>query len=263
MSKKILYVGGGFDILHSDHKKFIQQGIKVFNEKYGIVKQIIIGLQADSSLNAKKGIQRPFFSYEWRKEDMFNFLSEGNINFEIIPAEEFYSPENKDNIVRLVRSDYTAHGDELLKKGFSVEYADSFKSIHTSTIERELLEAKDLSNCDIRKVGALLIRNGQIVSKGYSGSKDVANCQKEIAYQGGQRKGLSKITCNSPHAEAMALLSSEKDDDLLITCSPCQPCAELIASKGIRRVVFIQEYYNLEPINYLRKNSVKIRKAGQ
>ena len=81
--KNILLVGGGFDILHEDHRKFIKQGIKVFREKYGILEQVIITLIPDSKLNKGKGTQRPFFCYEWRKEDISNFLIE-ELGFETI-----------------------------------------------------------------------------------------------------------------------------------------------------------------------------------
>ena len=71
-----------------------------------------------------------------------------------------------------------------------------------------------------------------------------------------------KINCNFPHAEIMAIKKAKKNDDLIITDSPCQNCAENIVKKGIRRVVYLKEYYNIKPIQFLKKNGVQIRKAG-
>ena len=52
---KILYIGGGFDILHQDHKRFILKGVEVFLKKYGNLEKVVIGLKPDSILNAEKG----------------------------------------------------------------------------------------------------------------------------------------------------------------------------------------------------------------
>ncbi|HBY21115.1 MAG TPA: hypothetical protein DEG71_08940 [Clostridiales bacterium] len=39
LDKKRLYIGGGFDILHHDHMKFINSGIELFEKRYGILKE--------------------------------------------------------------------------------------------------------------------------------------------------------------------------------------------------------------------------------
>ena len=56
MDKRILYVGGGFDILHQDHKRFILKGINSFKKKFGNLQKIIIGLESDINLKKIKVI---------------------------------------------------------------------------------------------------------------------------------------------------------------------------------------------------------------
>ncbi len=108
MSKKILYIGGGFDVLHEDHKKFIIGGINLFKEKYGSLQKVIIGLKPDIYLNKTKGRCRPFFPYAWRKEDISKFLNELKIDHQIIKSTDFFlNFKNRDDIVAQVRSDYS------------------------------------------------------------------------------------------------------------------------------------------------------------
>ncbi len=125
-----------------------------------------------------------------------------------------------------------------------------------------MFEAQKKSNCNLRKVGVILIRQGKIIIEGYSGFGDCNKCSKYLAYKKG-RGNLSKtVDCDYPHAEVVVLKRANKGDDIFITDSSCQKCAELIVAKGVRRVVYINEYYDLKPIIYLRKNGVKARKAG-
>lgn len=263
MDKKRLYIGGSFDILHKDHKKFIILGIKFFKRKYGNLSKVIIGLKGDSYLNKQKGNNRPFFSYEWRKEDLSNFLKDLNVEHIIITSTDILSKfKGRKDIVAEVRSDYLKGGKQIKRLGISLLYVDSINKMNTSFFEKELLNAQDKSNCNLRKVGALLIRNGKVISKGWSGSENCNKCPKYLAYKKGGGKLSKRIKCKYDHVEVMVLKKARKGDDILITNSPCKKCAELIVSKGIRRVVYINEYYDKKPIRYLIKNGIKIRKSG-
>lgn len=263
MSKKILYIGGGFDVLHEDHKKFIIEGINLFKEKYGSLQKVIIGLKPDIYLNKTKGGCRPFFSYAWRKEDILKFLNELKIDHQIIKSTDFFlNFKNRDDIVAQVRSDYSLGITQMKKLNIATISIKPTNQINTSTFETRLFEAQKKSNCNLRKVGAILIRRGKIIIEGYSGFGDCNKCSKYLAYKKG-RGNLSKtVDCDYPHAEVVVLKRANKGDDIFITDSPCQKCAELIVAKGVRRVVYINEYYDLKPIIYLRKNGVKARKAG-
>ena len=263
MNKKVLYIGGGFDILHANHREFINLGIRIFKEKYGDLQEVIIGLKPDSILNEKKGIFRPFFSYEWRKEDVSNFLTQKNIINSVIKTTEFITHlKGRNDVVAQVKSDYRTGGKLLEDLGIEVLYVDPFNLINTSTFETRLFENSAKSNCNLRKVGALLVRQGEIIKEGYSGAGNCTCCSKYLAYQNGKGKLSKNVDCDYPHAEEVILFHAQSGDDVLITDSPCQKCAELIAMKGIRRVTFIKEYHNIEPTEYLIKHGIKVRKAG-
>ena len=261
--KKILYIGGGFDILHEDHKKFIISGLNLFKEKYGDLKKVVIGLNSDIYLNKTKGSDRPFFSYIWRKEDISDFLQSLKIHHQIIKSTSFFLHfKNRNDVVVLVRSDYLSGITQMKKAGIKTIPLQPINYIHTSTFEARLLEAQKKSNCHLRKVGALLIRQGKIINEGYSGSGDCDKCSKYLAYKKGGESLSKTVECDYPHAEEIVLEKAERGDDIFITDSPCQKCAELIVSKKVRRVVYIREYYDLNPVIYLRRNGIHVRKSG-
>lgn len=263
MSKKILYIGGGFDVLHEDHRKFIIDGIKLFKEKHGVLQKVIIGLKPDLYLNKTKGEFRPFFPYIWRKEDISKFLNELEINHQIIESTDFFlNFKNREDIVAQVRSDYSLGIAQMKKSNIATISIKPTNQINTSTFETKLFDTQKKSNCNLRKVGAILIRQGKIIIEGYSGSGDCNKCSKYLAYKKGGGDLSKSVDCEYPHAEVVVLKKAKKGDDIFITDSPCQKCSELIVAKRVRRVVYINEYYDLKPIIYLRKNGVKVRKAG-
>ena len=52
-----------------------------------------------------------------------------------------------------------------------------------------------------------------------------------------------------------------KNCDIYITTSPCKQCAKLIAASGIKRVIYLEKYKDIEGIEFLKKARVKVKKA--
>lgn len=264
MAYDTLYIGGGFDILHVDHKDFIKRCIDAYSAEYCQQPRLIIKLFSNDRLNSTKGVSRPFFSYEWREMDICNFLQSKNFDFQIIKTTSLITGSEsiiKDKAVIVLRKNDTKTGAFFESKGFRIILVSSVDKFHTTDIEKRLLTSKEKSNCKIRKVGALLERYGEIVKEGYSGNGD-CNCYSKYKVYSVAGKASQNIPCDFPHAEEVCLEDVKKGDDLFITCSPCMACAEKIVSKGVRRVVFLEEYYDVKPLEYLRKNGVQFRKAG-
>jgi dCMP deaminase len=131
------------------------------------------------------------------------------------------------------------------------------------------------SNCTVLKVGAVLLREGKVVSVGRSGggTNSCGTCPKGIdirrrSAEAGVRMP-SPTACAHDHAEVNALAKAQEGDDLLITVSPCLPCAEQMTKKGINRVVFLDDWIPGRPITkairYFRESKesgVRIRQAG-
>jgi dCMP deaminase len=105
--------------------------------------------------------------------------------------------------------------------------------------------------CLRRKVGAVLVRDNQILSTGYNGSpKNIAHCKEtgclreKLNVPSGEKHEL----CRGVHAEQNAIIqcaingSSTKHAVLYCTNQPCSICARLIINAEIR-VVYISEKY--------------------
>jgi dCMP deaminase len=107
------------------------------------------------------------------------------------------------------------------------------------------------SNCIKRHVGAIIVKDRQIVSTGYNGTpKGIKNCN-----EGGCPRcwafadsGSRLDECLCVHAEENAIVQaacngiSIKGSDLYTTFCPCSYCAKSIINAGIAKVVYREQY---------------------
>lgn len=111
------------------------------------------------------------------------------------------------------------------------------------------------SYCHRRQVGAILVRDGMIISDGFNGTPAGFEniCEDE--------DGVTKPYVL--HAEANAITkvarsnNSSEGSTLYVTASPCMECSKLIIQAGIRRVVFNQLYRLCDGINLLRRAGIE------
>lgn len=120
-----------------------------------------------------------------------------------------------------------------------------------------------------KKVGAVLVRNRQIVSTGYNGApKGVKNCLELdscIRDEKGLKSGEQLEYCRAAHAEANAIAQaavngvSTKGAVLYSTHQPCVLCLKLIINAEIAEVVFQHlEEDRLAP-ELLKDSTVKMK----
>ena len=108
------------------------------------------------------------------------------------------------------------------------------------------------STCLKRRVGAVIVKDKRILATGYNGQlsglehcDDAGECFKDFHE--------NPAFCRAVHAEANAILQSAKQGislkgaDLYCTLKPCADCLKMIASVGIRRVLYEMPYYIEEP----------------
>jgi len=106
------------------------------------------------------------------------------------------------------------------------------------------------SYAEDRKVGALIVKDGNIISFSYNGTPPNTNNDTQ--------------TNTVLHAEAQAIAKVARSNNntvgstLYCTLSPCIDCAKLIFSVGIKRVVFKDTYKCTDGIEFLRKMGVGI-----
>lgn len=118
------------------------------------------------------------------------------------------------------------------------------------------LEWAKLSHCKRRQVGALIVKNGMIISDGYNGTP--SGFENTCEDEAGETKWYVL------HAEANAILKvasstqSSKNSTLYLTLSPCRECSKLIHQSGIKRVVYSKQYKDISGLDFLEKAGVEI-----
>ncbi len=113
-----------------------------------------------------------------------------------------------------------------------------------------------LSYCQRKKVGAIIVKDRMIISDGYNGTPSgFENCCEDD-------NNITKWYVL--HAEANAILKVARSTQtcegatLYITLSPCKECSKLIHQSGIKRVVYMQDYKDTSGIDFLRKAGVQV-----
>lgn len=116
--------------------------------------------------------------------------------------------------------------------------------------------AKEFSTCAKRQYSAVVVAaNKRVIGFGYNGSPPgVAHCTDGACprLHENSASGSAYDNCIAQHAEAGALLWSDPGlrlgSTLIVNGSPCMGCAKLIASSGVKRVVYRRDdSYNQLP----------------
>lgn len=121
---------------------------------------------------------------------------------------------------------------------------------------RMAVEWARLSHCNRKKVGALIVKDGMIISDGYNGTPSgfSNNCED---HNGDTHWYVL-------HAEANAIMKVARSTNnasgatLYITLSPCKECCKLVLQAGIRRLVYIHEYKDPTGIHFLNEAGVEV-----
>ena len=114
----------------------------------------------------------------------------------------------------------------------------------------------ELSHCDRKKVGAIIVKDGMIISDGFNGTPSGFDncCENE---EGETRWYVL-------HAEANAILKVAKSTHnchnatLYLTLSPCKDCSKLVVQSGIKRLVFMNAYKDLSGVEFLKEAGIEI-----
>ena len=112
------------------------------------------------------------------------------------------------------------------------------------------------------KVGAIIVKDNQIISDGFNGTPSGFANKCEIFNVYGDLCTLPYVL----HAESNAILKCAKygrptnGSTLYITHSPCIECAKLIIQAGIIRVVYLEDYKKSEGLELLKRVGIKVEK---
>ena len=128
-----------------------------------------------------------------------------------------------------------------------------------------------LSKAIRRRVGCIIVKDGQIISNGFNGTPSGFDnsCEylkeeksPDINYNPNNLTTKPEVL----HAESNALMklarstNSSIGSTMYLTCSPCFECAKLVIQSGIIRLVYIDDYRSEKGIELLRQTDIIIEK---
>ena len=136
------------------------------------------------------------------------------------------------------------------------------------TITRQVAER---STCQRAKVGAVIVRDRNILATGYNGSPaGLPHCLDIgcLIYRSQTPGGEVEENCfRTIHAEINAIAQAAKngasirDADIYITHTPCIHCLKVLINTGIRRVFYEHEYKLHTLDELLRHTGVKLERV--
>ena len=117
-------------------------------------------------------------------------------------------------------------------------------------------EISALSHCERKQVGAIIVKDNNILSFGYNGTPSGMSNKCEL---GGKTRWIVL------HAESNAIVkvakstSSSDGATMYTTLSPCDECSKLIVQAGIKRIVFDEVYEgSIKGLNLLKMNNIQV-----
>jgi len=113
-----------------------------------------------------------------------------------------------------------------------------------------------LSHCKRKQVGALIVKEGMIISDGYNGTpggfeNDCEDCDGETKWYvlHAEANAITKVARSANNA---------KNSTLYLTLSPCKDCSKLIHQVGIKRLVFTERYKDSDGVDFLIQAGVEV-----
>ena len=136
------------------------------------------------------------------------------------------------------------------------------------TITRQVAER---STCGRAKVGAVIVRDKNILATGYNGAPaGMPHCTEAgcLVYTSHTPSGELEENCfRTIHAEINAIAQAAKngaairDADIYVTHTPCIHCFKVLVNTGIRRIFYDREYKRDTLAELLRHTEVQLERV--
>ena len=141
-------------------------------------------------------------------------------------------------------------------------------------------DVASLSHALRKKVGALIVKDSNIIAYGYNGTPagednecetrvyiDESKTDENSFFDKATSRWFNLVTKeNVIHAEMNAMHKSNGIDingaALFVTMAPCINCAMEVVSRGITEVFYCDVYRSIEGLKYLEANNVKCTFIG-
>lgn len=123
------------------------------------------------------------------------------------------------------------------------------------------------STCLRRQVGAVVVKDKNILATGYNGTpsgithcSEVGCLRQKLNVPSGERHEL----CRGLHAEQNAIIQAAKhgvniaDATLYCTNSPCVICSKMIINSGVKRIVYLEGYPDDLSLEMLKESGIEL-----
>jgi len=132
-------------------------------------------------------------------------------------------------------------------------------------------QVAERSTCTRAKVGAVIVRDKNILATGYNGSPaGLPHCTELgcLIYTSRTPTGEIEENCfRTIHAEINAIAQAAKngasirDADIYITHTPCIHCLKVLINTGIRRIFYERDYKTHTLADLLRYSGVHLERV--
>jgi dCMP deaminase len=123
------------------------------------------------------------------------------------------------------------------------------------------------STCLRNRVGAVIVRDKQILSTGYNGApRNMEHCLDIgcIRQINNIESGTRHEKCRAVHAEQNAIIQAAlhgagiEGATLYCTHQPCILCTKMIINSNIKRVVYLNSYPDTDALEFFRDAGVEV-----
>jgi dCMP deaminase len=124
------------------------------------------------------------------------------------------------------------------------------------------------STCLRRQVGAVLVKDRNILATGYNGTPSgISHCEETgcLRQQLGVPSGERHELCRGLHAEQNALIQAAKHGvaiagaTLYCTNSPCSICSKMIINAGLEKIIFLDGYPDTLSLQMLSEAAIELQ----
>ena len=124
------------------------------------------------------------------------------------------------------------------------------------------------STCIRNQVGAVIVKDSQILSTGYNGApKKLPHCEDVgcIREDLGVKPGTHHELCRGLHAEQNAIIQaafhgvSVNSAKIFCTTRPCSICTKMLINAGIHEIVYIEEYEDKLAAQLVKEADLNLR----
>lgn len=142
------------------------------------------------------------------------------------------------------------------------------KSLDKIYMQVALLHAS-LSRAERKKVGACIVTSTGVILAGLNGTPAGHDnrCEDKVLSHHPEYGGCKLVTKPTTlHAELQCVLKAAKEGVAIvgstcyITLTPCQQCAAMLCQAGIKRVVYLEEYRDMQGLEVLKLSGIQVDK---